>query len=681
MKNALRHTLAALLWLLLLCACGNDQRSTVRHARLLPANDSLLNALKAAEDNRYFDVIDSLEQHNGISEARANYLRADFYYSTDKLRAAEFYYTKALSDERLQREAPFLFYQACVCLSTVLYNKLDMDNSIKVATKGYAIARNDTTLAIRSISNRLLAQIGSCQLRLNRYKEASETFMQAYANMQELADKTNNFSMLNAWAITANNILTDYSECDSVSEAIPWIERAETAVARMVASPDCPPDLADKMQARITCSKAIVLAKQGKPAEADAAYDDLLLSMFAHTDDGIIDRIVYLQTAKRWKELLALAPLLDSLDREWETPLNLEYLTGTLGMYFTANMETGHTQEALSMARRIVSSLDTISRNMLLEDANQLAVIYETQEKEAKIAEQAASMNRQLAAGVSGVLLLIVVFLVVLMVLRHRAAVRLEEKNRQLEEKNRQLTVANDRAEESSRMKTDFIRQISHEIRTPLNVLSGFTQIVTTPDMHLDNATKHDINQKITENTERITSLVNKMLELSDASSQTVIECADEVLAVQIAAQAAEDARITQASHIAFSLVPEEGVDTLMLKTNLRNATRALTLLLDNALKFTKEGSVWLHVVKNVALPTQQTGHMAFIVEDTGVGVPASEAEHIFEEFVQLDEYYDGTGIGLTVARSIAQRLGGDIVLDTSYSGGARFIMTLPISL
>ena len=67
-----------------------------------------------------------------------------------------------------------------------------------------------------------------------------------------------------------------------------------------------------------------------------------------------------------------------------------------------------------------------------------------------------------------------------------------------------------------------------------------------------------------------------------------------------------------------------------------------------------------------------------YIVEDTGIGVPASEAEHIFEEFVQLDEYYDGTGIGLTVARSLARRMGGDIALDTTCTAGARFVMHLP---
>lgn len=80
-------------------------------------------------------------------------------------------------------------------------------------------------------------------------------------------------------------------------------------------------------------------------------------------------------------------------------------------------------------------------------------------------------------------------------------------------------------------------------------------------------------------------------------------------------------------------------------------------------------------VVLRVAMKDEQ---VAFAVEDTGIGVPPEEAEHIFEEFVQLDDYYYGTGIGLTVARNIARRLGGDIVLDTTYTNGARFVFSLP---
>ena len=262
---------------------------------------------------------------------------------------------------------------------------------------------------------------------------------------------------------------------------------------------------------------------------------------------------------------------------------------------------------------------------------------------------------------------------------------KLEDTYHELEETNKQLEVARQRAEEASRMKTNFIHQISHEIRTPLNILNGFTQILTTPGMELDAATQQEVTKGIDDNTNRITSLINKMLELADANSTTELERNDCVLAVQIAAQAADESRITVAPHLTFDLDIAEGTDLTMLRTDLQQATRALSLLLDNARKFTQPAEAAVNagaevkrgrVVLHVALRDQL---LLFAVEDNGIGVPASEAEHIFDEFVQLDNYYDGTGIGLTVARSIARRLGGDIELDTSYTDGARFVMSLPV--
>jgi signal transduction histidine kinase len=256
----------------------------------------------------------------------------------------------------------------------------------------------------------------------------------------------------------------------------------------------------------------------------------------------------------------------------------------------------------------------------------------------------------------------------------------------ELEETNKQLDIARHRAEEVSQMKTNFIQQISHEIRTPLNILNGFTQVLTMPGMELDETMKEEVTKGISENTERITSLVNKMLELADAKSSDDLERNDDVPAVQIAAQAADDSRITLATHLTFDIDLSEGADMAMLHTNLQQATRALSLLLDNAMKFTHPAEAAgganavtekASAVLRVSLTTEQ--QIAFTIEDTGIGVPPEEAERIFDEFVQLDDYYDGTGIGLTVARSIARRLGGDIVLDTSYTGGARFVFTLPI--
>ena len=228
-----------------------------------------------------------------------------------------------------------------------------------------------------------------------------------------------------------------------------------------------------------------------------------------------------------------------------------------------------------------------------------------------------------------------------------------------------------DKAMESSRMKTDFIQQISHEIRTPLNILSGFTQIITSSDADLTADQLSNIHKRITENTDRIVQLVNKMLELSDANSQTVIEREDNVTARDIVNDTIRRVRIAPTNDVVFSWEADELADT-MLKTHRKYAVRALACLVDNAWKFTSKGVITLRLLKNGA-------RLLFVVEDTGIGVSADQAEHIFEEFVQLDNYYDGTGIGLTVARSIARRLGGDIVLDTTYEGGARFVMTLPL--
>jgi signal transduction histidine kinase len=274
----------------------------------------------------------------------------------------------------------------------------------------------------------------------------------------------------------------------------------------------------------------------------------------------------------------------------------------------------------------------------------------------------------------------------------------LQEQHRQLQEDYDQLNTLfenmgqgyeealnlYDQAVESSRMKTDFIQNISHEIRTPLNILSGFAQVLTS-GMELDEATRQNVTKGIVDNTERITSLVNKMLEMADVGSETPLERNDQVLAIQIAAQAAEDSGITQATHLDFELDIAPEAETAMLTTALAPAIRALVLLLDNAMKFTHPAEAAgganavkekAHAVLRVALDEDK---VIFTVEDTGIGVPPEESEHIFEEFVQLDKYYDGTGIGLTVARSIAYRLGGNIRLDTDYANGARFVYSLPL--
>lgn len=250
----------------------------------------------------------------------------------------------------------------------------------------------------------------------------------------------------------------------------------------------------------------------------------------------------------------------------------------------------------------------------------------------------------------------------------------LEMSHMELEETNNRLITATEKAKESSKMKSSFIKQISHEIRTPLNILSGFSQVLTTEGVELDNHEKAKIAQDIVENTNRITNLVNKMLELSDAGSRNVIERNDQVLVAHIAGDAVAATNLADNRDVNFEMQVEAEAENVSVMTNNDSAVRALSLILDNACKFTAKSDN--REVRLCVKATPDTVEM--IVEDNGIGVPPEEAEHIFEEFVQLDEFYEGTGIGLTIARSMARRMGGDVTLDTSYTPGARFILSLP---
>ena len=419
------------------------------------------------------------------------------------------------------------------------------------------------------------------------------------------------------------------------------------------------------------------------------AYRAVQSSAFGKTNEGLIRGADYLVAAHRYQEAADNYAVLDQLMHERSLSLSLDNIQNYLLPKFRANIKAGRTDSLYALGWHLCDALDSAIVSAKNNETAELATIYDTHQKEAMITQQQADLSRQRLYGISIASFLILAFLAIYTYHRNKAQKRLalayqklEEANTQLEQKNEQLTIATARAEESSRMKTNFIQQISHEIRTPLNILSGFTQVITTPGMELDDATREDINRQISDNTTRITGLVGKMLELSDAGSSSDLERNDLVPAIQIAAQAAEDSGITQSAHLNFDLQLGEGAENAMLQTNLAAATRALTLLLDNARKFTKPAEAYSHIDnenKTALLQVMTTeGNVVFAVEDNGIGVPPEEAERIFDEFVQLDQYYDGTGIGLTIARSLARRLGGDIHLDTTFHPGARFVLTLP---
>ena len=329
-----------------------------------------------------------------------------------------------------------------------------------------------------------------------------------------------------------------------------------------------------------------------------------------------------------------------------------------------ALMMLGRGSEAAEIYQRLYHEKDSVFGRDARQHLDELNTLFQIDEL--KTEQQRTKFRYTLIAASS-----IVLALVVLLIFGRRNTIRQKKVNEQ-------LRIANERAIVSSKMKTEFIRNISHEIRTPLNIVSGFTQILTSPDMDLPAGSKRDIQERVTENTDRITKLVDRMLELSDVNNETLIDRNDQTNALNIVSQAIDYSGITlhtrpgnaDAAVVFNTLDNEEVASSVALLTNSRYAVHALAQLLENAVKFTNEGSITLRM-------TSSGTKVCFSVEDTGIGIPADQTEHIFEEFVQLNEFADGAGIGLTVARSIAQRMGGNLWLDTDYTQGSRFVLEL----
>lgn len=179
-----------------------------------------------------------------------------------------------------------------------------------------------------------------------------------------------------------------------------------------------------------------------------------------------------------------------------------------------------------------------------------------------------------------------------------------------------------------------------------------------------------------TQGDNKLAAIVGRLTDLDDVQADLPpLERTDNVMVAQVADEAVKLTGIDQAQYIKFEQVVDPSAAVTMLLTCQPKAVRALTHVLDNALKFTTDGSVKLGV--NVDMDKMLA---VYTVEDTGTGVEAADAERVFEPYVKLNQYFDGQGIGLTVARNLARRLGGDLVLDTAFAGpGARFVLSLPI--
>lgn len=290
-----------------------------------------------------------------------------------------------------------------------------------------------------------------------------------------------------------------------------------------------------------------------------------------------------------------------------------------------------------------------------------LRVDYERQSKqyeinllENELTHQKLESTRVLIAVTFVAIVLLVIWIITLM--RGR---------RQLKKANDEIAEAYQQTKKALEVKTAFMKSMKHDIRTPLNGIMGFSQLLSS--MYTADEQAHQMTEVIEKQSMLLAKIIDDILEIADADTvkPKIENCAiDEIVESSMAT-----ARQVVNADVAFAYKPfSTGV---VISTDSHILQTILVKVLDNAAKFTKQGSI--------TVLTKQIEHgISFIVEDTGSGIPADKTETVFDQFTKLDEFSQGTGMGLTLCRTIIQKLNGKIFVDTSYSGGCRMIIEIP---
>lgn len=269
---------------------------------------------------------------------------------------------------------------------------------------------------------------------------------------------------------------------------------------------------------------------------------------------------------------------------------------------------------------------------------------------------------------VSLTIVVLIALVVVLFILYYRA----DSLKGQLTVRETELFAAKTHAENSNRMKSAFLANMSHEIRTPLNAIVGFSEVLTS-DETLSRTEKTEISRIISSNANILLSLINGILDLSRleaGKTQYKIERADIVSLCRTALLSVKAAYPSSSVEYKF----HSAIDRLEVMMDPQRIQQVVINLLTNATKFTSSGYIRVDLQK-----AEDNRAVHISVSDTGVGIPEEKYEQVFERFEKLDEFKQGTGLGLSMCKTIVEHFGGKIWIDPSYHEGARFVFSIPL--
>ncbi len=373
---------------------------------------------------------------------------------------------------------------------------------------------------------------------------------------------------------------------------------------------------------------------------------------------------------------------LELLKKYIDAPYNASVHRVLLRMMVKSAEKQGDLDALLTASREYNEILEETIEKRTREKYKELQIVYDINQLKAEHARESGVMQRNvMLIALTAAVVLLVLLAVVFVLFRHsrrlaknlvhsNAALVAESAN--LRQAQADLVKARDEAQLANRIKSDFIKNMSGEVAVPLHTINEYTNlIIDCSEAGFKPYLKHFANL-VSHNAELLTSIVNDVLNLSEIDSDSVSVCMKKESLSQLCNMAIESVKHRVRPEVDMHVMPN--LCDVTVYTDSRRLMQILVQLLSNSAKFTKHGSI------EVGFHADEEAGKAYIsVTDTGIGVSLGDAERVFERFVKLDRSSQGIGIGLPIARHLAELLAGSVTLDTTYTEGARFIVTVPL--
>ena len=575
------------------------------------------------------------------------------------------YWANQLDDLALEHGYYKIFFDAysLVCFWE-LYDK-NYDSALDKANRLYLLAKDLDN------ANGMIASyetIGLIYMETFRYVEAIKSYEEGLVLQRQQKDPRYAYQFqFMSYIIESYLKLKDYKGAETaLNEAYQLIEKCKTNEVNFPV---------ERCRWLLDCYNIEMYVALKMPEKAEAHI--ISANKYKDIDDFYVFCYYHLVSASYFQLLGDYNQALLNVDMVL-TETGDDYLPA-LKMKAELLLNAGKEQDAAVLYHKSVNLIDSTYNESMSKQINQLRTIHEVDKLELKnkqIELETGRYKLMVTFVVVGILFLALVIILVHYIRVSRMKGLLEKSDKELKEDKKQLilsekalSIAKEKAEASNRLKDVFLSNLSHEIRTPLNSIVGFSALLGKMS---NESEMKEYASIIKQNSDLLLKLVNDTVSVSLLQADQVPVEWEDVEINQYCRKILDeyDIKVSSSVKLEFKALP----DGFKLRTDKTQLKQVLDNLLSNAVKFTREGTITL-----VCDIDEASRNVRFIVEDTGCGIPEEEQNKIFESFEKVDSFVQGIGLGLTICKLVASRLGGAIELDKTYKKGTRMIFTHPI--